>query len=185
MAQGEIVPFCRCRLPPQICPRGHAPYHRLVSISTVANAAMQPWLDDAQRYPRSIPAALRTMLAAGFSREDDALYFTALRREVTADLATRFAIVADRESFINTIPLGGLKPTKRLDDTTPEWAYECVAIGIALGTAVLEQHDVVVTVSLAFGEDVEYPSSTFRFTSADWAGELDDYEQAALVMRRD
>lgn len=151
----------------------------------VANAAMQPWVDDARRFPRRVPAALRSMLDAGFTHEDDALYFTELRRSVSGDRRSMFATVVEREGFINKLNLGSLKPTKRLDDSTPEWAYECVAIGIALGEAVLEQHDVVVTVSLDFGEEVDYPSSTFRFTTADWAGDVEHYEQAVLVMRRD
>ena len=151
----------------------------------VANAAMQPWVDDALRFPRRIPASLRSMLDAGFTEEDGALYFTDLRRGVSGDLEARFATVVEREGFINKLQLGSLKPTKRLDETTPEWAYECVAIGIALGEAVLQLHDVVVAVSLDHGEDVDYPSSTFRFTTDDWAGDVDGYEQAVLVMRRD
>ena len=151
----------------------------------VANAAMQPWVDDALRFPRRVPAALRSMLDAGFTSEDGALYFTGLRRGVSGDLGSMFATVVEREGFINKLNLGSLKPTKRLDDTTPEWAYECVAIGIALGEAVLEQHDVIVTISLDAGEDVDYPSSTFRFTTDDWAGGIDAYEQAVLVLRRD
>jgi hypothetical protein len=151
----------------------------------VANAAMQPWVDDALRFPRRVPAALRSVLDAGFTVEAGATYLTALRREVSGDLEQRFATVVEREGFINAVQLGSLKPTRRLDDSTPEWAYECVAIGIALGEIVLEHQDVVVTITLDFGDDVDYPSSTFRFTTDDWAGDVDTHAMAVLVMRRD
>lgn len=155
-----------------------------MGIVVVANAAMQPWVDDAQRFPRGVPAALRTMLDSGYVRESDSLYFAAMRSQVAGDVESMFATPVEREGFINKLRLDGLKPTMRLADTTPEWAYECVAIGMALGARVLEQHDVFVTVSLDFGEEVEYPSSTFRFTSEDWAGQLDNFADAVLVMRR-
>jgi hypothetical protein len=158
----------------------------------VANPAMQRWVDDAAAFPRAVPARLRGLLGAGIAAIDDGLYFAAEVRDADrfAKLRERMPGTLDREAFVNAVWLDTLRPVKLLDATTESWAYECVAIGIAFGRIVLDacaevsDAAVEVTINLEHGDEVEHPSSSFRFTTGSWAGDVDDYDTAVLVMRR-
>jgi hypothetical protein len=143
----------------------------------VANDAMQRWVADAAAYPRAIPARLRGLLDAGLTSHEGGSFFA-------ADFRTDLELPIEAlERFTNTVRLDTLKPVQRLKPGTELWTYECVAIGIALGDAVLALDPAVtVVISIDVG-DVEYPDATFRFGTARYAlPETDDPDTAILVM---
>jgi hypothetical protein len=141
----------------------------------VANEPMQRWVADAAAFPRAIPARLRGLLEAGLTSHEGGVFFTAeLRPDI--DLPT-----GSLERFTNTVRLDTLKPVQRLTPGTDFWTYECVAIGIALGDAVLALDPtvtVVVTVDVA---DVEHPDAEFWF-GREAAASAVDWERAELTM---
>ena len=162
----------------------------------VANEPMQSWVADAAAFPRAIPARLRGLLDEGIVERDGGIYFAA-----QVPLGDKFDALKGHldstgaiEWWINEISLSSLKPVRRTIPGTEEWVYECVAIAVAFGEAVLEaaaavsEREIEVVVSVEFGEDVEQPSSTFRFgTVTDgvgWSRHPDEYEQAVFAMRR-
>ena len=141
-----------------------------------ANAPMQRWATDATAFPRAIPASLRTLIAAGLEQHDGGSYFSATF--TTLDLP-----VAAREKFLNTVRLGTLKPVQRLEPGSDFWTYECVAIGLALGAAVVALDPLArafVTVDVG---DVEYPDAEFWF-GREAVASVVEWERAELVMSR-
>jgi hypothetical protein len=141
-----------------------------------ANAAMQRWVDDALAFPRAIPARLRGVLDDGIVAHGDGLYFAASYRQI--DLPT-----AALERFVNTVRLDALPPVRRIEAGTKAWVYECVAIGIALGNAVLEREPAASVVLRVDLDDVEHPDATFSFGSTVDATESSDVTQGIAVMR--
>ena len=139
-----------------------------------ANAHMQRWVTDATAFPRAIPASLRGLLAAGLEQHDGGSYFSATYKPL--DLP-----VAAREKFLNTVRLGTLKPVQRLEPGSDFWTYECVAIGLALGAAVVALDPLArafVTVDVG---DVEYPDAEFWF-GREAVASVVEWERAELVM---
>jgi len=139
-----------------------------------ANAPMQRWVTDATAFPRAIPASLRTLIAAGLEQHDGGSYFSATFK--TLDMP-----IAAREKFLNTVRLGTLKPVQRLEPGSDFWTYECVAIGLALGAAVLALDPLArafVTVDVG---DVEYPDAEFWF-GREAVASVVGWERAELVM---
>ncbi|CAN5290509.1 hypothetical protein BH11ACT2_BH11ACT2_03450 [soil metagenome] len=140
-----------------------------------ANEAIQRWVDDALAYPLGIPARLRALLAGGVVHIGDGLFFADAHKSL--DLPTPAL-----ERFVNTVRLDALPSVRRIPAGTDAWVYECVAVGIALGSAVLEREpaaSVVVRVDL---DDVEHPDATFSFGRTVDASESTDVAQGVLVM---
>jgi hypothetical protein len=140
-----------------------------------ANAAMQRWVDDALAFPRAIPAGLRRVLDGGIVAHGDGLFFAATYREL--DLPTPAL-----ERFVNTVRLDALPPVRRIVAGTEAWVYECVAIGMALGNAVLEREPAASVLLRVDLDDVEHPDATFTFGSTVDATESTDVAQAVLVL---
>jgi len=169
-----------------------------MEYTIVANEPMQPWLEGLPldgSHP--IPARLRQLLSRGIVSRDGGLYFAAElpTDERLAELGLTDFSTVELEGFINKVSLHNLKPTLRTVPGSNAWVYECLAIAISFGGAILEAcaaispATVEVVASLDFGEDIEYPTGTFRFSSvgADgvaWSRHPDDYEQAVLTIRR-
>jgi hypothetical protein len=162
----------------------------------VANEPMQRWTADAAAFPRAVPARLRGLLDEGLVERDGGMFFAAQLPVPDKFEALKGHLDATGaiEWWINEISMSSLKPVRRTIPGTEEWIYECVAIAVAFGEAVLDaaaalsERVIEVVVSVEFGEDVEQPSSTFRFgTVTDgvgWSRHPDEYEQAVFSMRR-
>ncbi len=140
-----------------------------------ANPAMQRWVDDALAYPLGVPARLRALLADGVVRIGGGLYFAGLHKPI--DLPTPAL-----ERFVNTVRLDALPSVRRIPAGTDAWVYECVAVGIALGTEVLALAPVAEVVVRIDLDDVEHPDATFSFGTAVDASESTDVAQGVLVM---
>jgi hypothetical protein len=132
-------------------------------------------VDDALAYPLGVPARLRTLVAGGIVRIGDGLFFAAAHKPL--DLPTRTL-----ERFVNTVRLDALPSVRRIEAGTDAWVYECVAVGIALGEAVLEQEPAASVVIRVDVDDVEHPDATFSFGSTVDATESTDVAQAVLVI---
>jgi len=147
-------------------------------LSTIiaANDEMQRWVDDAESYPRAVPARLRMLLDSGVTTVAGGTYFS----PPSPDLVDRLS-VAELEAFANRVSLDTLKPAQRLETGSDPWSYECVAMGIAFGNAVLALAPGFVTIVLDL--DQERSSCVLRFTSAPWLPPHPD-EVLLLTMTR-
>jgi len=147
-----------------------------MSTIIAANEEMQRWVDDAESYPRAVPARLRMLLDSGVTSVADGVYFIAPSDDLVARMPA-----AELEPFANRVSIDTLKPAQRLETGSDAWSYECVAMGIAFGNSVLALTPGFVTIVLDL--DQERSSCVLRLTSAPWVPPHPD-EVLLLTMTR-
>lgn len=164
-----------------------------MTYSIEANALMEPWLEGLPldgSHP--LPARLRQVMAAGITERVGGLYFTSEllpEDRITGELGRMST--SELEAFMNRLRIDSLKPVQRTVPGSNAWVYECLAISVTLGRAVLDACATVsatvveAAVALEIGDDYEQPTCTFRFSSSPdgLLTDPEDFEQAVFVMR--